>query len=477
MKRRPAPAAGGAAAPAAFTAAWLARRLRQLAGPLAGARFCVAFSGGVDSAALLVAAAAVRRRCRFELRALHVNHHLQPGADAWARAARAAARGLDVRCQVLDVTVSPPRGASLEAAAREARYRALRAALRPGEWLLLAQHQDDQAETVLLQLLRGAGIAGIAAMPARADSLLRPLLDATREQLQAYLRRRAVAWIEDPSNTDERFDRNYLRHRVLPLLRARWPGTNATLGRTAALAAEAQRLLAAMADAQLLPAQDGAALRVAVLNRLGPAERHNAVRRWLERRGLPMPDQRRLQEICGPLLRARQDAQPSVHWPGALVRRHGQRLHAGSEPAVSAAAPARWAWLQERALRLPDGGRLELRADRHGDLLRAQLPAQVTVRFRGPDGRVGAAAGGKRLKRLLQARGVPPWQRAAVPLLYQGRRLIAVADLWRAPQLSGAPAASPAAAESPGESAGQSARQSGGERLRLKWLPAGAPPR
>lgn len=431
-------------APPIFSSAWLARRVRELAGPLRGQRLCVAYSGGADSTALLAALAALRTRYRCELRALHVNHHLQPGAAGFAQAARASARRLGVPYRMLDAPVRVARGESPEAAARTARYAALRAALRPGEWLLLAQHQDDQVESLLLQLLRGAGVAGLAAMPERAGPMLRPLLDVTREQLLGFLRRRALAWSEDPSNADERYGRNFLRARVLPLLRERWPGLGTTISRSAALAAEAQRLLAARADEQLQDATDGAALRVTALRRLGVADRRGAVRRWLELRGLPMPDQRRLQELAGPLLQARHDAQPFVRWPGAQVRRHGDLLHAlavtsaaplsGGTP--GAGGPRHWDWLRQPRLALPGGGRLELHIDAHGDLLRTALPARVSVAFRDLDGTVAGLPGGRRLKRLLQARSLPPWQRHAVPLLYARRRLLAVGEWWHLPALN-----------------------------------------
>jgi tRNA(Ile)-lysidine synthase len=427
------------ATPATFTSAWLGRRLRKLAGPLRGARLCVAFSGGADSTALLAALAALRARAHFQLRALHVNHHLQPGAAGFARAARGCARRLGVPCQVLDAPVRVPRGESPEAAARAVRYAALGTRLHAGEWLLLAQHQDDQVETLLLQLLRGAGVAGLAAMPERAGRVLRPLLPVTRAQLLAYLRRRRLRWSEDPSNADERYGRNFLRLRVLPALRERWPACGTTICRSAALAAEAQQLLAARADAALLDAVDGAALRVSALRGLGAADRRNALRRWLELRGLPMPDQRRLQELAGPLLRSRHDAQPFIHWPGALVRRHGDLLHAaGAAPLAAAAAggapaSASWPWLREL---LPDA---------HGELLRSALPVSVRVDFRGADGRVAGRPGGRRLKRLLQQQRMPPWQRRAVPLVYAGRRLLAVGDRWQAGALRAGPGVAPAA--------------------------------
>jgi len=459
LKRRAAPAAGAAAGPKSFGSRWLAQRLRQLAGPLAGARFCLAYSGGGDSTALLAAMAALRGRHRLQLRAVHVNHQLQPSADAMARAARARARGLDVACRVVLAPVRLVRGASPEAAARDARYAALHSALHPGEWLLLAQHQDDQAESLLLQLLRGAGIAGIAAMPARAGPLLRPLLEVAHSQLVEYLRRRAMSWTEDPSNADERFDRNYLRRRVLPLLRARWPAMGVTLGRSATLAAEAQGLLAEAADVLLRAAWDGLALRASVLRRLREPQRRNALRRWLDLQGLPMPDQRRLQEIAGPMLKARQDAQPRVQWSGGEVRRHGDRLYAAA-PWQAGAHPQRgWLWRRDRRLPLADGAWLELRPDPHGSWRASALPARLQVAFRSLDGRVAGLPGGKRLKGVLQASGLPPWSRAAVPLLYARGRLIAVGDQWQAAEVRG-----------PGtEAAG--GRKSG--RLRLHWHAAG----
>jgi len=444
VTRRPAPAAGASVAKRGFTSMALARRLRDLADPLNGAQLCVAFSGGADSTALLAAAAALRGRYRCRVRALHVNHHLQPGASGMARSARATARSLGVPCRVIDAPVAVARGDSPEAAARDARYAALQAALRPGEWLLLAQHQDDQVEALLLQLLRGAGVAGLAAMPARAGRMLRPLLEFQRGQLLDYLRRRSIAWTEDPSNADDRFGRNYLRLRVLPLLRARWPGLGTAVCRSAALAAEARSLLAARAATQLEDAHVGTALSVPVLRRLPVPDRHNALRYWLELRGLPMPDQSRLHEIAGPMLRARDDAQPLVRWRGGLVRRHGGLLHAVAEPAGAGAvaAPERgpatvqWHWLRQSRLALPDGAALELCPDPRGSLSRAALPARVTVAFRDGGDAESGPAGGRRLKRRLKAAATRPWRRGAVPLLYDGELLLAVGDSWHAPELT-----------------------------------------
>ncbi|HEV7433064.1 MAG TPA: tRNA lysidine(34) synthetase TilS [Steroidobacteraceae bacterium] len=462
MTRRAAPRAGAPVSKNAFSSMALAQSLRQIAGPLAGSRLCIAFSGGLDSTALLAACAALRGRYRCQVRAVHVNHHLQPSARAMAAAARAGARRLGIACTVIEAPVAIARGDSIEAAARAARYAALRGALRDGEWLLLAQHQDDQVETLLLQLLRGAGIAGLAAMPCRTGSLLRPLLSVTRAQLLEYVRRRSIPWSEDPSNADERFGRNYLRRRVLPVLLERWPGLGVAFARSAALAAEAQRLLGERAAAQLRHAHDGAALSVSALRRLSDPERRNGLRYWLEMRGLTMPDQRRLHEIAGPLLHARHDAQPFVQWAGGLVRRHGDLLHAElskrTEQRSDAPQAKRliWDWRRAPHLALPGGGRLEMRDDPRGAWLRSALPARLSVAFRRADGTVAGLPGGRRVKRALRSGVLPPWRREAVPLVYAGRRLLAVGDWWRDPKWA------------------RSTSKRKAKRCRLHWHPEGA---
>ena len=303
--------------------------MRELAPPGASAPLCVAFSGGADSTALLAALAAqVSQRRR--LRAIHVDHGLQSSARAWARHCRDIAAQLGVPLILRRVSVDLGRGQSPEAQARAARYAALARELAPGELLLTAHHQDDQLETVLLQLLRGAGLAGLAAMPAvmpfAAGLLCRPLLEVRRTELVAWLRRRGLPCIEDPSNEDERFDRNYLRHKVVPVIEARFAGAAVAVARSARHAAEAQDLLQQLADADVWRCVDGATLSAAALRRLAPARRRNALRAWIRAAGQQPPDARRLAEIAGPLLAARPDAHPRVEWGKLQVRRHAGRL-------------------------------------------------------------------------------------------------------------------------------------------------------
>jgi tRNA(Ile)-lysidine synthase len=439
---RPDAANESPASPDRFGPLWLRSQLRSLITTLRNRSLCVAYSGGLDSTALLCALVALRGREGLRLRALHVNHQLQPLAGHWARQARRNARRLRVPCEVLTVTVRCARGESLEAAARAARYRALVSELDPGEVLLTAHHQEDQLETVLLALMRGSGLRGLSAMTPVSSvggfCLLRPLLPVPHAQLEHFLKARKISWSEDPSNTDERFDRNYLRRTVVPLLRARWPAVAATAGRSAALLSQARVILERLADKQLQQARDGRALRVSVLRRLPAPERVNALRTWLSEQALPMPDQRRMREISGPMLMARSDAMPCVQWQGAQLRRHGDRLlaFAGEEDAAREPAleVAHWNWRAQPWLSLGAGGLLGLMHDPHGDVRLSALPPTLRVRYRRAGERLTGTQGSIALKDLLQQRGLAPWERDCVPLVMHHRTVVAVADLWLSPK-------------------------------------------
>jgi tRNA(Ile)-lysidine synthase len=422
---------------AAFTPAALARELALLLPDWPDVQLCVAFSGGADSVALLAALAQLRRRHpRLALRAVHIDHHLQPGSGQWRRDCARLARSLRVAFSVRHARIVPRRGASLEALARTERYRLLGAQLAPGETLLTAHHEDDQFETVLLQLLRGAGVAGLAAMPRRAPlgrgQLMRPLLGFTRAQLRAFVAASGLPFTEDPSNADLRFDRNFLRARLVPGIRERWPGASAVLARSARHFAEARELLAELAARDLQPLARDARLRIVGLRQLSAARQRNAVRHWVVREGLAVPDSAHLARILGELCAARADANPLVAWPGGELRRHRGELYA-LQPAQPAPRALAWRLSRARVLGLPAGlGSLRLRADARGELALARLPRTLRVRFRagGESLRTQARGPTRRLKELLRAAGIPPWLRTRIPLIYAGARLVAVADLW-----------------------------------------------
>ena len=404
--------------------------------------FWVAFSGGLDSTVLLHAMAALARQggsCPMTVRAVHVHHGLQTGAEAWAEHCQAVCEHLDVPLTLCRVDARPPAGESPEAAAREARYQALAGVLAPGDVLLTAQHADDQAETVLLQLLRGAGPRGLSAMPTStpfaAGRLLRPLLEITRNHIREYAQLHDLKWIDDPSNLDVRLDRNYLRQQVMPLLRRRWPALSHTLSRSARLCAESSGRDQALARRQLaqLSGPD-ATLSVAGLAALPEGDRCNLLRHWLRERGLPLPGERHLQRIVREVLPAARDAVPVVGWPGAEVRRYRDRLHA-MPPLPPLPGDVVIAWpAPGRTLPLPPGlGHLSLEAaDGAGLRIPAWDEARVEVRFRrgGERCRLPGRGGRHRLKHLLQEAGVPPWIRGYLPLIHVDGDLAAVADLW-----------------------------------------------
>jgi len=423
--------------PSSFGAQWLQWRLSELLPRFPDVSLCVAFSGGADSTALLAALSELPRRPR-SLRALHIDHRLQAASRRWSTHCRRTARSLRVPLAVRTASIAHTRGESLEAAARAERYRLLAAALDPGEALLTAHHQDDQLETVLLQLLRGAGVAGLAAMPEVAPFgrgvLVRPLLTLTRAVLVEWVRAQGLAWVEDESNTQLRADRNYLRARVLPLIRERWPAAADTVARSARHAAEAQRLLELLGEADADGARVGALLSAKMLRRLPPERRRNALRFWIDAAGARAPPAARLDEIAGPLLGARADTQPRVTWAGTAVQREDDLL--SLEP-LAAAAPhlpaLTWSWRTHRTRVLPAPfGALTLKRDRNGPLdLDALGPTLVLSARRGGE-RLRPLRGGPRraLKQLLQEARVPVRRRAQLPLLFDRGRLIGVADLW-----------------------------------------------
>ena len=417
-----------------FTEAQLLARLQQL--PPAS-RYWIAFSGGCDSTVLLHALAKLRPQLpSTRLAAVHVNHNLQDQAADWAGHCRAVCEALDIPLREISVDASTPRGHSPEAAARAARYEAFEGVLKAGDGLLLAHHQDDQAETLLLQLFRGSGPRGLAAMPAQrpfgAGWLGRPLLDFRRETLCAYARQRDLAWIDDPSNFDTGSERNFLRQELWPALQARWPALSSTLARAANHQAGAAALLEELAagDWERLRPATGNNLPVKALTTLTPERQRNLLRYWIETvHGRPLPDRQRLERIRTELVGARPDANPELRWPGAMLRRYDGQLWLDDGGDLPASNPGRvMTWDLLRPLELGDGRRLETRPAPRGLDPRWRDHDNITVRFRhgGEICRPAGRAHHHPLKKLFQEWRVPPWQRSEVPLIYVGEDLAMV---------------------------------------------------
>lgn len=408
-------------------------------------RVVVAYSGGVDSTVLAHALVRARRKLGG-LRLVHVDHGLQAPSAGWAKQCVRQARRWRVPLSSLRAEgIANQRGESPEAAARDARHALFEQELQPGEVLVTAHHLDDQVETFLLQLFRGAGVPGLASMPPlRAFAkgwMARPLLDVRRDAIVAYARRHRLSWIDDPSNQLTRYGRNLLRHEVVPLLRQRWPGLDAAIARSARHMAEAAALLDTCASADLVSAADGAGLHVAALRRLPMARRRNALRLFIARAGVELPSAAKLAEISGTLLGARQDAQPQIAWGGALIRRRSGRLELQVNPEkplkrASESVLKSWRWNEEREFLLSSGDRLLLVDDIAGPLDLDKLPKALQVRSRrgGESLRPAAKARTQALKKLMQAAGMTVEQRARLPLLFSAGangRLIAAGDRWQ----------------------------------------------
>jgi len=390
---------------------------------------CVAFSGGPDSSALLHALAQLSVARARGLRALHVDHGLHADSAAWAEHCRHFCVALALPCEVLRVQLDTGKGKGLEAAARDARYAAFATQLREGEWLLLGHHRDDQVETVLLKLLRGAGPEGLGGMralrPFGHGQLWRPLLDLSRQQLRDYVQTHALDCIDDPSNADTRLARNQLRHEILPRLKRHWPQAadsilhSAALNRAAADSLRTQWLAAF--DALHDPASGS--LHAAGWLALDPALREPLLDHWLHARGLSAPttaQRRQIERQCV----ARAGQLPCIRWPGVELHIWNGRLWALlPRPAIAIDWETHW---RGEPLTLPDDGVLVLTdAD-------ARMAESLVVRLRRGGERIKPAgdAHTRELRDLFQQGRMPPWQRNVCPLLYAGDELIAVADRW-----------------------------------------------
>jgi tRNA(Ile)-lysidine synthase len=403
--------------------------------------FCIALSGGSDSIVLLNVMAELRQHNPgLWVRAVHVDHQLQQQSSVWAEHCMQAARHLEIPCEVVKVTVTEASELGVEAAARAVRYHAFTKLLRAGEVLLTAHHADDQLETILIALIRGSGVDGLAAMP-RCIRFgkgwhARPLLGFTHEALHDWAQARQLQYISDPSNDDAHFDRNFLRLSVVPMLKSRWPSIARTASRSASHLAEAQTLLDDWTENDYMLAAVDDALSVDALRELPPPRRHALLRFWLQQQQVLMPSTRVLHALEHDMLQAAHDRVPYVHWQGAAVHRHRDLLYV--EQPLSEwdmAQPLSWSWQQD--LELPSElGELSLAAVPQAAgktcIARHKLPDTLSVRFRdgGERIRLPGEKHHRALKKLLQESSVLPWWRECLPLIYAGDKLVAVADLW-----------------------------------------------
>lgn len=398
----------------------------------------VAFSGGLDSCVLLHALSCLRESLGLQLHALHVDHGLRPESSDWAQRAQEICDHLRIPCTDERVQVMHIREHGLEDAARRARYTCLARHVGKGEVLLTAHHADDQAETVLLQLLRGAGVHGLAAMPAmtafHAGRLARPLLGFTREQLAAYARQENLQWIDDISNDDLRLSRNYLRHQVFPLLEMYWPEASRRIARSAGMVAEAGELLDELAESDWSSCCgiEKARLSVTALRALPSPRQRNLVRYWLRHQGFQAPSAMHLDQVLRQVMRDSRSNRAVIRWAGIEVCRYRDELIA-LRPRGTTDSEWRNHWNLADPLEIPGVGFLRAVASRGDGLSRdriGQSPVIVGLRQGGEICRLPGRAHHHKLKKLLQEAGIPPWERNRLPLVYVNDELAAIGDRW-----------------------------------------------
>lgn len=393
--------------------------------------FFIAYSGGLDSHVLLHAAAKLIPKAR--LNAIHVNHGLSPNANIWQQHVETICAALSVNLYCEKILEKPVKEEGIEGWARRVRYASFQKYIQPHAFLLTAHTQGDQAETVLLQLLRGAGPAGLAAMlpeqPFAHGKLIRPLLNFSRTQLEQYARGNQLNWIEDESNTNLSFDRNFLRHQIMPILKQRWPGFTKKFARSAENCQEANRLLNDIACQDL----DGLnkkpnALSIYALTQLPPERQHNVLRYWLKTLGCLLPNSRHLYRIFADLVHSHQDRNPIFSWGKWSLRRFKDDLllterETGGEKNLE---PIKWNLQTE--LVLPHIGKIIAEAKQGGSLTSHLDLNNLSIRFRrgGERCRLPGKTHSSSLKKLFQEWNIPPWQRNQIPLLYQGEDLIGV---------------------------------------------------
>ena len=400
-------------------------------------RWWVALSGGCDSTFLLYCLAALAPRHNAHLHAIHLHHGLNASADQWQQHCERVCDAMAVPL-VSERLALDPEQPDLEARARNARYECFESLLESGDLLFMAHHGDDQAETVLLRLLRGSGVRGLAGMPAERElgsgRLVRPLLGMERRRIEALARDWALDWCEDSSNGDTRFDRNYLRHEIMPRLEARWPRSGRRMGRSAEHCRQAEQLLSELADMDARSAASGQGISVQALARLSGPRRQQLLRHLLIRHGCQPPGERRLASGLEALLHAPDDGQPELRGEDWRVCRFRDQLWLVPDlPVVGRDAAVEWSvgndleWFGTR-----------LSAERYegsGLAVNAGERFRIRARSGGERFRPGPGQPHRPLRKWLQEQRIPPWERAHLPLVFSGGgELVAIADLWLAPE-------------------------------------------
>lgn len=415
-----------------FDTTLLISAIRKLCG---SSPLWIAYSGGMDSHVLLHLLASHRQQFPQTIQVVHVNHQLQSAASHWVEHCQRTVEKLQLPFHCLKVNVVNCHEVGMESAARAARYQAISQLVGSQGKLLTGQHQQDQAETVMLQLLRGAGVRGLGAMRETSRwqemTIIRPLLTISHSALLDYARKHQLTWIEDPSNQDTEINRNFLRHQIWPALQQRWPALDQTLCRAADNLQESQQLLdeLAVGDLQLIAADKATgSVSISQLVTLSEPRQRNVLRYFMRSLAMMLPSRKVLQRIQEEVCLAAADAQPEVTWHHYVARRYQDRLYLAlaTPPLMTTATPT--LLHDQQPLQLDSQRKLVWEA-RTGQGLRTDLfAAGIELRYRqgGEKIQLLGKTHHQSLKKLLQQWQVPSWQRDSIPLLFVKDELVAV---------------------------------------------------
>ncbi|PCJ47861.1 MAG: tRNA lysidine(34) synthetase TilS [Gammaproteobacteria bacterium] len=401
-------------------------------------RITVAYSGGIDSHVLLSQLHLLNKsNDAIALDAIYINHNLQPLAAEWGLHCETVCHSLDIPFKQINVQARPEKGESPEEKARDARYAAFESEMQSNHWLLTAQHQEDQAETLLLQLLRGSGAAGLAAMPFRRKlgkgEHVRPLLDISKAEIEKFASQQNLSWVEDPTNLDQSIARNYLRKSIFPVLKVKWSETARMLSRSANWLAEASTMMTEIAEEDLQACyHDKQSLNIHALNKFSAVRQKNILRHWFHKKGLKRPGQEKLGILFDQIINAREDASPELNWQGVTLRRYQNRLYVLGK-ICEIDSDWQMSWDLKSPLELPTGWASLNSCEVIGKGLDKRLTSEnlvVKIRKGGETCHPSERSHSRSLKKLFQEYSIPPWQRDRWPLIYLGEQLVAVPGLF-----------------------------------------------
>jgi len=399
--------------------------------------YWIGYSGGVDSHVLLHLLISIRNEINSTVSVVHINHGISQNSDRWSEHCKQVCDHLDVTFQCIKIDTECPDGESLENWARQQRYAAFSGLIDQDDILLTAHNRDDQAETVLLQLLRGSGPRGLSAMPGvkriNKGWLVRPLLNYSRKEILDYASNHNLKWIHDETNDDINYDRNYLRQVVIPDLIDRWPSFSQVVSRSARHQSEISQILEEIAafDLEHVSGNDVKELDIRILKTLSETRIKNLIVYWLKRQNFPAPDSNHLKHILIDVVNSSLDSSPCVKWPGTEIRRYKNTMYA-LEPQPHHDPGQRLKWDMAKPIELTLGV-LEANKQKGGGIMVELCKDNlVEVRFRtgGECIRLANRKHTHELKKLFQEHGVLPWYRDRIPLLYIENKLAAVAGLW-----------------------------------------------